>query len=119
MISICLVPENTDFLVLISFPTTISKQISAKEDKYKKDIVLLAINRTHPDYTSFKPEKRSTETIEPKHETSSSESLRTRSQLEVVEIYKSSTHVNPILTSVGADTGKYFSASEAIDIVFR
>ncbi|XP_039133842.1 LOW QUALITY PROTEIN: eukaryotic translation initiation factor 2D [Dioscorea cayenensis subsp. rotundata] len=93
--------------------------ISAKEDKYKKEIVLLAINRTHPDYTSFKPEKRSTETIEPKHETSSSEGLRSRSLFEVVEIYKSSSHVNPILTSVGADTGKYFSASEAIDIVFR
>ncbi|KAJ0972861.1 hypothetical protein J5N97_020820 [Dioscorea zingiberensis] len=93
--------------------------ISAKEDKYKKEIVLLAVNRTHPDYTSFKPEKRAKEIIEQKHDMPSSESSQTRSQFEVVEIYKSSTHVNPILTSVGADTGKYYSAPDASDIVFR
>lgn len=40
-------------------------------------------------------------------------------QLEVVEIYKPSTHVNPIFISVGADIGHYYTASEAADVVFR
>lgn len=38
---------------------------------------------------------------------------------EVVEVYKPSVHVNPIFISVGADTGKYFTASEASQIVFQ
>lgn len=93
--------------------------ISAKEDKYKKEIILLAVNRVHPEYTSYKPEKRLPESVDQKHDSSSGENRQSRLQLEVVEIYKPSTHVNPIFTSVGADTGGFYTASEAADVVFR
>ncbi|XP_050363875.1 uncharacterized protein LOC126782630 isoform X2 [Argentina anserina] len=35
--------------------------IGVKEDKYKKESVLLSVNRSHPDYLSFKPEKQHVE----------------------------------------------------------
>lgn len=94
-------------------------QISAKEDKHKKEIILLAVNRIHPEYTSFKPGKRLPESLDQKHDASSGENRQSRLQLEVVEIYKSSTHVNPIFTSVGADTGGFYTAPEAANVVFR
>lgn len=43
---------------------------------------------------------------------------QSRKFLEVVELYKSNTHVNPIFAAVGADTGKLYTASEASQIVF-
>ncbi|KAK2433157.1 hypothetical protein P8452_30525 [Trifolium repens] len=91
--------------------------ISVKEDKHKKEVVLFSVNRKHADYSSFKPEKRPVE----KPDQSSVQSVnetRSSKTLEVAEIYKSSVHVNPIFSSVGADTGKLFTASEATDIVF-
>lgn len=92
-----------------------------KEDKYKKEIMLLGVNRGHPDYMSFKPEKRVQETVNQKHDSSVGEASQAKVnlQFEVAEIYKPSTHVNPVFTSVGADSGKYYSASEASEIVFR
>ncbi|XP_028091632.1 uncharacterized protein LOC114291950 [Camellia sinensis] len=39
--------------------------------------------------------------------------------LELTEIYKPSVHVNPIFASVGTDTSKLYSASEATDVVFK
>ncbi|PKU86392.1 eukaryotic translation initiation factor 2D isoform X1 [Dendrobium catenatum] len=93
--------------------------VSAKEDKHKKEIILLSVNRAHPDYISFKPEKRVTEFVDQKPDTSAADAHQTRSQLEVVEIYKSNAHVNLIFTSVGSDTGKYYTAPEATDVVFR
>ncbi|KAF8412013.1 hypothetical protein HHK36_004572 [Tetracentron sinense] len=93
--------------------------ITAKEDKHKKEVVLLAVNRSHPDYISFKPEKRRVEEVDQTSDSTASESRSHRTQLEVAEIYKPSVHVNTIFTSVGADTGRFFSASEATDIVFR
>lgn len=92
-------------------------QISVKEDKYKKEAMLLSVNKTHVDYSSFKPEKRPVE----KSEQPSSAASETRSSktLEVTEMYKPSIHVNPILSAIGADTGKLYSASEASDIVFK
>jgi translation initiation factor 2D len=93
------------------------EQISVKEDKHKKEVVLFSVNRKHADYSSFKPEKRPVE----KPDQSSVQSVnetRSSKTLEVAEIYKSSVHVNPIFSSVGADTGKLFTASEATDIVF-
>ncbi|XP_020110600.1 eukaryotic translation initiation factor 2D isoform X3 [Ananas comosus] len=94
--------------------------ISVKEDKYKKEIMLLGVNRGHPDYMSFKPEKRVQETVNQKHDSSVGEASQAKVnlQFEVAEIYKPSTHVNPVFTSVGADSGKYYSASEASEIVF-
>nr|CAD1825289.1 unnamed protein product [Ananas comosus var. bracteatus] len=94
--------------------------ISVKEDKYKKEIMLLGVNRGHPDYMSFKPEKRVQETVNQKHDSSVGEASQAKVnlQFEVAEIYKPSTHLNPVFTSVGADTGKYYSASEASEIVF-
>jgi len=94
-------------------------QISAKEDKYKKEIMLLSVNRVHPDYTSFKPEKRLPENVVQSTHAAAGEGRQSRPQLEVIEIYKPSTHVNPIFTSVGADIGNYYTASEAADVVFR
>uniref|UniRef100_A0A0D9VH44 SUI1 domain-containing protein n=1 Tax=Leersia perrieri TaxID=77586 RepID=A0A0D9VH44_9ORYZ len=91
--------------------------ITAKEDKYKKEVVLTGINRKHPDYMAFKPEKRVQEPVE-QHDNVVAEGSSTK-QLEVAEIYKPSSHVNPIFMAVGADTGKYYSPSEASDIVFR
>ncbi|KAL6634158.1 hypothetical protein ACP70R_026829 [Stipagrostis hirtigluma subsp. patula] len=90
--------------------------ISAKEDKYKKEVMLLGINRRHPDYMAFKPEKRIQEPVE--HDKAVAESSVTK-QLEVAEIYKPSSHVKPIFVAVEADMERYYSASEASDIVFR
>lgn len=39
--------------------------------------------------------------------------------LDVAEIYKPSTHVNPIFAAVGADTSGLYTASEASQIVFE
>lgn len=93
-------------------------QISIKEDKYKKETVLFSVNRSHPDYTSFKPEKQQVEKIDKPGDLAASES-RLQNMLEVAEIYKPSVHVNPIFASVGADTGKLYTGSEASDIVFK
>ncbi|KAL2490180.1 eukaryotic translation initiation factor SUI1 family protein [Abeliophyllum distichum] len=38
--------------------------------------------------------------------------------LDVVELYKPSVHVNPVFASVGVDTGKLYTASEASQVVF-
>ncbi|KAK7327311.1 hypothetical protein VNO80_31552 [Phaseolus coccineus] len=91
--------------------------ISGKEDKHKKEVMLLSVNRNHVDYSSFKPEKRQVEKSEQPSVQSANE-IRSSKALEVVEIYKPSVHVNSIFSSVGADPGKLFSASEATDIVF-
>lgn len=68
---------------------------------------------------SFKPEKRVQQSNEQKHDSLVSEGQQTKLQLEVVEVYKPSTHVNSIFAAMGADTGIYYSASEASDVVFR
>lgn len=78
--------------------------------------MLVGINRKHPDYMAFKPEKRVQEPVE--HEKAVAESSVTK-QLEVAEIYKPTSHVKPIFVAVEADLEKYYSASEASDVVFR
>lgn len=92
-------------------------QISVKEDKHKKEVTLFSVNRNHIDYTSFKPEKKKVEKNE-----QSTKSVANEGQLhklvDVSELYKPSTHVNPIFAAVGADAGKIYSASEASEIVF-
>lgn len=91
-----------------------------KEDKYKKETVLLSINRNHPDYLSFKPEKRQAEKTNQAVDPAASDARPSNSKmLEVAEIYKPSVHVNSIFASVGADKGKLYSFSEACDIVFK
>lgn len=92
--------------------------ISVKEDKHKKEVMLFSVNRNHADYSSFKPEKRQVEKSEQPSVQSANE-IHSSKTLEVVEIYKPSVHVNSIFSSVGADTGKLFSASEATEIVFK
>lgn len=77
------------------------------------------MNRLHQEYVSFKPEKRVVESAEQKHEASIGDGRQSSLQLEVVEIYKPSTHVIPVFLSVGADTGKFYIASEVTDVVFR
>lgn len=92
-------------------------QISIKEDKYKKEAVLLTVNRKHEDYTSFKPDKRQPENVEQSSGHSAGEG-QSQKILEIEEIYKPSSHVNPIFAAIGADTGGFYSASEASNIVF-
>ncbi|GJM85267.1 hypothetical protein PR202_ga01702 [Eleusine coracana subsp. coracana] len=58
--------------------------ITAKEDKYKKEVMLTGINCKHPDYMAFRPEKRVQEPVEQ-----------------------------------ATDMEKYYSGSEASDVVFR
>ncbi|KAI4320121.1 hypothetical protein MLD38_033632 [Melastoma candidum] len=92
--------------------------VSVKEDKYKKEVVLLGINRNHPDYVSFKPEKRTLEKTGQLVEHGTEEN-GTRKTLEVLEVYKASAHAGAVLAAVGVDMGKLFSASEISDIVHR
>ncbi|KAJ6877720.1 eukaryotic translation initiation factor 2D [Populus alba x Populus x berolinensis] len=92
--------------------------ISVKEDKYKKETVLFSVNRSHLDYLSFKPERRQEQKVDQGGDQAVKET-RSPKLLEVSEIYKPSVHVNPIFASVGADTGKLYSASEASDVVFK
>lgn len=80
--------------------------------------MLLSVNRKHVEYSSFKPEKRSAEKSDQPNVNVANEN-RTSKTLEVTEIYKPSTHVNPIFSAVGADIGNLYSASEASDIVFK
>ncbi|KAF9587127.1 hypothetical protein IFM89_039644 [Coptis chinensis] len=93
--------------------------ISAKEDKYKKEVILLAVKRTHPDYTSFRPEKRQKEIVDNSIDQKADEGQQHKMQLELVEIYKPSVHVNPVFLSVGASTVDFYSALEATDVVFK
>ncbi|KAL5714678.1 hypothetical protein ACHQM5_016607 [Ranunculus cassubicifolius] len=90
--------------------------ISAKEDKHKKEVVLTGVNRTHPDYTSFRPEKRQPEPVNPITNTNPNE---VRPNLELLEVYKPSVHVNPIFTSLGLSTSTLYTAAEANEIVFK
>ncbi|CAM8918614.1 unnamed protein product [Rhodiola kirilowii] len=85
-----------------------------KEDKHKKETVLHRINRTHPDYTSFRPEKRPAEENDHVNNESTSDHV-----LELVELYKPTVHVNPIFTSVGADIKNLYTASEATEVVYK
>ncbi|KAK1288310.1 hypothetical protein QJS10_CPB19g00220 [Acorus calamus] len=93
--------------------------ILAKEDKHKKEVILLAVNHGHADYKSFVPEKRRPETVEQPTDSTTGEGHQSKSQLEIAEIYKSSTHVNPIFNAIGADTGRFYSAAEATDAAFK
>lgn len=93
-------------------------QISVKEDKHKKEVILFSANRNHPDYLSFKPEKKIVDKTGPSTDHSSNEE-QLQKTLEVSEIYKPSVHVNHIFASVGVDTRRLFTASEASEIVFQ
>ncbi|KAK1274732.1 hypothetical protein QJS04_geneDACA009956 [Acorus gramineus] len=93
--------------------------ILAKEDKHKKEVILFAVNHGHADYKSFVPEKRQPETVEQPTDSTTGEGHQSKSQLEIAEIYKSSTHVNPIFNAIGADTGRFYSAAEATDVAFK
>ncbi|KAH9605225.1 hypothetical protein KSS87_012850 [Heliosperma pusillum] len=90
--------------------------ISVKEDKHKKEVVLFSVNRTHIDYTSFKPDKSQPAKIEQSNDQTAGESSSQKA-LEIEEIYKPNTHVISIFAAVGADTGGYFSAIEANNVV--
>ncbi|CAA3024116.1 eukaryotic translation initiation factor 2D [Olea europaea subsp. europaea] len=92
-----------------------STKISVKEDKHKKEVTLFSVNRNHQDYTSFKPEKR-------KVKQSMNDVVSERQSnkiLDVAEVYKPSVQVNPVFASVGADTGKLYTAPEASQVVFE
>lgn len=90
--------------------------ISSKEDKHKKEVMVLAINCKHPDYTSFKPEKQ--EVMKTEQTLDLTQETDINKTMEIVEIYKPSVHVNPIFTSVGADTRQLYTQSEASEVVF-
>lgn len=79
------------------------------------------MNRAHGDFQSFRPEKKR----EPEAGRPSSDSAAGQgppgaaAQLDLVEVYKPTSHVNPIFTAVGEDTGRFYTASEATEVVFR
>ncbi|KAF5196223.1 Eukaryotic translation initiation factor 2d [Thalictrum thalictroides] len=91
-----------------------ARLISAKEDKHKKEVILLAVNRMHSDYISFRPE-----VVDHRIDTNAIEGCPPKLHLELLEIYKPSVHVNPIFKSAGLDTGSFYSASEATEIAFQ
>ncbi|CAA6673188.1 unnamed protein product [Spirodela intermedia] len=86
--------------------------ISAKEDKHKKEIILLSVNRAHSEYQSFRPEKkREPEAGRPNSDSSAGQGPHGAAvQLDVVEVYKPTSHVNPIFAAVGVDTGRFYTA---------
>lgn len=88
-----------------------------KEDKHKKEVILFSVNRNHPDYLSYKPEKKKVDKAPSTNNASNEEWLQ--KTLQVSEIYKPSVHVNPIFASVGAETSGLYTASEASEIVFQ
>ncbi|KAL9262441.1 Eukaryotic translation initiation factor 2D-like protein [Drosera capensis] len=91
--------------------------IDVKEDKHKNEVILTSVNRQHAEYTSFKPEKR---VAEKKDEAAIPATNENKSPLlEIVEIYKPSSHVAPIFASVGADAAGFYTAQEASAVVFR
>lgn len=94
------------------------QQIAVKEDKHKKEIVLISVNRKHPDYSSFKPEKKKAEISESSGDRSTAQAQSDK-MLEIVEVYKPSIHNSTIFASVGEDKGRLYTASEASDVVFR
>eukprot|EP00850_Spirogloea_muscicola_P001035 SM000004S14905 [mRNA] locus=s4:104226:107152:- [translate_table: standard] len=91
-----------------------------KEDRHRKEVMVIAVNRGHEDYRAFKlPEA-----------TSSSEQAQTAgptddgpvkergnaagiAEVEVVEVWKVTSHVAPIVEAVGADLARYYTAAEA------
>lgn len=81
-------------------------------------MILSSVNRNHPDYTSFRPEKKKVE-MSGQATGQASNEVQSQNIFEVVEVYKPSVHVNPIFISVGADKEKLFTASEATEIVFQ
>lgn len=93
--------------------------ISVKEDKYKKESMLFSVNRGNPDYLSFKPEKRQAEKASQAVDHAATGNIQPAKMLEVTEVYKPSVHVNPVFASVGADTGRLYTFSEACDVVFN
>lgn len=94
-------------------------QISVKEDKHKKETILVSVDRTHPDYTSFRPEKKkAAETSESSGDRSTAQA-QSEKMLEIIEVYKPSIHNSAIFASVGEDKGKLYTAAESSDVVFR
>ncbi|KAL1212492.1 hypothetical protein V5N11_034847 [Cardamine amara subsp. amara] len=93
--------------------------ISVKEDKHKKETILVSVDRTHPVYTSFRPEKKKAAEISESSGDRSTAQPQTEKMLEIIEVYKPSIHNSPIFASVGEDKGKLYTASEASDVVFR
>lgn len=89
-----------------------------KEDKHKKEVILFSVNRNHPDYLSYKPEKKKVDKTGSSTNNASNEEWLQKT-LEVSEIYKPSVHVHPIFASVGAETSGLYTASEASEIVFQ
>lgn len=89
-----------------------------KEDKYTKEVVLVGVNRNNAEYTSFKPEKQPTEKPDQSSDHAAGDNNSSKI-LDVVEVYKPSVHVNAIFSSVGADRGKFYTAAEASDVVFK
>ncbi|KAH7435891.1 hypothetical protein KP509_06G082800 [Ceratopteris richardii] len=91
--------------------------ISAKEDKHRKEIMLLGFNRGHPDFMAFKP-LRNIVAQEVQAAPSASDTQQHNGKLDVFEVWKCTYHVNPIFEAVGADLSRLYSFSEASEIVF-
>lgn len=91
--------------------------ISAKEDKHRKEVMLLSFNRGHPDYLAFKPVKKAA-IQEVNTVPSANEGHQSSGQVEVSEVWKCTPHVTPIFEAVGADSSRLYGSSDVSDVVF-
>ncbi|KAJ7541784.1 hypothetical protein O6H91_10G076500 [Diphasiastrum complanatum] len=91
--------------------------ISVKEDKHRKEVMILAINKQHSDYLGFKPEKR-VSSLEGAARPVANDQSQEKVQLEVSEVWKPSSHVNPIFEAMGVDFNKYYNFLEASNVIF-
>ena len=79
--------------------------------------MLLGFNRGHPDFLAFKPVKK-VQVQEANPVPIVKDGQPPSGQVEIIELWKCSSHVIPIFEAVGADPNKFYTASEATDVVF-
>lgn len=80
---------------------------------------MFSVNRSHPDYESFRPEKKKVVKGGQSTVAQGIHAGQAPKVFEMSEIYKPSVHVNPIFIAVGVELGKFYSVPEASDIVFQ
>ncbi|GAQ79177.1 eukaryotic translation initiation factor SUI1 family protein [Klebsormidium nitens] len=92
--------------------------VKVKEDKHRKELMLLSVDRGHAEYRAYHPVKRA-QTAEGAAQPAASTSEADGQQLEVVEVFKPVKEVNAILQAVGADPSAYYSPQEVFALVMQ
>ncbi|GBG70581.1 hypothetical protein CBR_g6708 [Chara braunii] len=103
--------------------------VSAKEDKHRKEMMLVSINRGHPTYMEFVPEKRMAGSVQQQEKQSVAVSgggggggasgKENTPQIEVCEVWKPVAAVLPIFVAVGADPAGLYRYDEVLGIGFK